>query len=1080
MQTIFFQIINILIFSIVLASCGGGNVVVGRGDLDPESLTGRFIDSPVSGLAYNAGDRSKSKITSQSGEFNYLSGETLTFNLGSLILGSAPGSEVITLRVLAAGSLSGDLPNTAINIGRLLLTLDEDADPSNGIQISQTTRDFAVENDLSGLEFDVLLEDFESKVNEIPAFEKLFNEQSGKGRAGKLASALEAKEHITCSEQDLDNGAEPDGSCVTGVKPEIFVEDVSVKEGAGQAILTVVRSGNTNRAIAVNFVTISDDSEENDFVTISGSLDFPAGVTSQKIAIDIINDEIEESAESVQVLLTTVCDSCVIFIRNQANVSILDDDNINPDPNYNIKVAFEKADGRVSVAEGDFGTTPLRLAILRDGDLEPGFIVRFSTESKNDASEGSDYYAVNGGEVKFLPGQIEKIITLRVRGDEVVELDEQFSVLLNAVFSSSDNVNVTFDNGPVTIEILDDDINENDADRDGIADDTDDCPATPSSDTANSNGCGESQRDTDGDNVADATDNCPLIANQDQNDTDGDGEGNACDNDDDNDGVADGDDICPDTAANNDTDDQGCSSDQLVDDSSATFEECAGSMNPDSAACKSWFATCVVSGAPTGACVGTLDEVPTTLPSNLLTENLCPTADSNAVEGEINGAACLAEGQDTVQGVPISLAQDFCPTALFQSEGAYPNPVDCLTEASEGSDDPEPADPDPSATFEECAGSMNPESPACSGWFTTCVVSGAPTGACVGTLDEVPTTLPSNLLTENLCPTADSNAVEGEVNGAACLAEGQDILQGVPISLAQDFCPTALSQSEEAYPDPADCLTEAALDNVQKNIPVTSKLKITGFTAAINIDSVSVIENDVSEYVNAVRVYPEVNDEGIALVRVTFYPYGCPVEDNDTTNSCIYESWKGSQNMFNYFGNGQNYFGDCDEESDEYYEDCKTGMSMSLVGPLEGVECAGIEGAECVAGVRGEKEIDRLRVGRFKSITSTKVRPSNCKFDAQPISCTADIDVTDLMNNSQEPIEENIFQLNVNDSFAEWDYRWIHKTDNRQSNYLIPKDARLLEDGLEGAPSADAIDDVGFTRIILMPINSTNTANTDS
>jgi hypothetical protein len=116
----------------------------------------------------------------------------------------------------------------------------------------------------------------------------------------------------------------------------------------------------------------------------------------------------------------------------------------------------------------------------------------------------------------------------------------------------------------------------------------------------------------------------------------------------------------------------------------------------------------------------------------------------------------------------------------------------------------------------------------------------------------------------------------------------------------------------------------------------------------------------------------------------------------------------------------------------------------------------------------------------LKSITSTKVRPSNCKFDAQPISCTADIDVTDLMNNPQEPIEENIFQLNVNDSFAEWDHRWIHKTDNRQSNYLIQKDARLLEDGLEVAPLADAIDDVGFTRIILMPANSTNTVNTDS
>ena len=69
-----------------------------------------------------------------------------------------------------------------------------------------------------------------------------------------------------------------------------------------------------------------------------------------------------------------------------------------------------------------------------------------------------------------------------------------------------------------------------DADGDGVTDDVDVCPETPSGATVDEQGCADSQKDTDGDGVTDDVDNCILTINPDQADSDGDSIGNVCDN----------------------------------------------------------------------------------------------------------------------------------------------------------------------------------------------------------------------------------------------------------------------------------------------------------------------------------------------------------------------------------------------------------------------------------------------------------------------------------------------------------------------------------------------------------------------
>lgn len=102
-----------------------------------ETKTGIFRDSEVAGLKYET--ETKSGITDANGKFEYLEGETVTFYVGDILIGSGPASEDMTPISIAA------TPNATIsspevkNIAAFLQTLDSDNDASNGISINQET-----------------------------------------------------------------------------------------------------------------------------------------------------------------------------------------------------------------------------------------------------------------------------------------------------------------------------------------------------------------------------------------------------------------------------------------------------------------------------------------------------------------------------------------------------------------------------------------------------------------------------------------------------------------------------------------------------------------------------------------------------------------------------------------------------------------------------------------------------------------------------------------------------------------------------------------------------------------------------
>ena len=104
------------------------------------------LNGPVTGLNYNT--PSLQKTTDTDGTFSYQPNEMVTFSIGGTILGTTPGKAVITPVDLVPGATDETHP-IVTNMARLLLTLDRDCNPANGILISK-----AVQEEMKGRNLD--------------------------------------------------------------------------------------------------------------------------------------------------------------------------------------------------------------------------------------------------------------------------------------------------------------------------------------------------------------------------------------------------------------------------------------------------------------------------------------------------------------------------------------------------------------------------------------------------------------------------------------------------------------------------------------------------------------------------------------------------------------------------------------------------------------------------------------------------------------------------------------------------------------------------------------------------------------
>ena len=147
------------------SSGGGGDSSGGGSGPGPTTAeTGVFLDSPVSGLRSEATPSGMSGVTDDLGTFDYTPGDTVSFYVGDIFIGSAAGVTTVTpLSLVPGATLYSDF--RVINIARFLQSLDEDRDPDNGISISAAVAAATGGIVPGGLDFDAV--NFFSEANAL-------------------------------------------------------------------------------------------------------------------------------------------------------------------------------------------------------------------------------------------------------------------------------------------------------------------------------------------------------------------------------------------------------------------------------------------------------------------------------------------------------------------------------------------------------------------------------------------------------------------------------------------------------------------------------------------------------------------------------------------------------------------------------------------------------------------------------------------------------------------------------------------------------------------------------------------------
>lgn len=179
-----------LVLALAISGCDNDGDSSGSSNVK----TGTFIDSPVANIDYRT--YSRTSKTNDAGEFVYSGSEYIIFSIGDIDFPGVNASVVITPLDLAR---TDDVTDTVVvNIVRLLISLDADSDPDNGIQIGDQAKSVA-----QGMTVDFGSRSFDDDVADLVA-------NSGSVTT-ELVTAIVAQRHLEASLDAIASDRDGDG-----------------------------------------------------------------------------------------------------------------------------------------------------------------------------------------------------------------------------------------------------------------------------------------------------------------------------------------------------------------------------------------------------------------------------------------------------------------------------------------------------------------------------------------------------------------------------------------------------------------------------------------------------------------------------------------------------------------------------------------------------------------------------------------------------------------------------------------------------------------------------------------------------
>lgn len=267
--------------------------------------------------------------------------------------------------------------------------------------------------------------------------------------------AVEAGDPAVCPGGDQHNRLRPmdgnsDGTAVCDIGAfeygfPLRVGDVTVAESATGSVLAsfpVRLDFAAPVTITVAFASGDQTAVAGlDYTAVAGTLTFAPGQTSQTVAVPILDDGLDEAAETFGV---TLSDPVNAFLAEAVGVGTIDDNDAAP------TLAIQDA----SLVEGDRNSQPLLFTVTLDAPSGQTVQVSYAT-GDGTAVAGVDYTAVSGV-LTLAPGQTSGTISVPVLGDLLPEQNETFIVLLsssqNATLGRSQVIGTIVDNEPATPE----------------------------------------------------------------------------------------------------------------------------------------------------------------------------------------------------------------------------------------------------------------------------------------------------------------------------------------------------------------------------------------------------------------------------------------------------------------------------------------------------------------------------------------------------------------------------------------------------------------------------------------------------